>query len=155
GPAAKPFLSYQSPLAARAVTEAQQLVDARKPAEARTRAEAEKPFVDWLAARVDETRGGFTAGHLLPANALGSIEGTELSQDAGGVVQASGPNPNQDDYRFSATVKLPRVTGLKLEVLALPHGDGEESTAKFSRGASGEFILTDVKLQVRRRGSSQ
>src|SRR5262249_37683559 len=64
-------------------------------------------------------------------------------------VQASGPNPNQDDYRFIAAVKLPRVTGLKLEVLP------DASHGKISRGQSGEFILTDVKLQVRRQGSSQ
>ena len=56
-----------------------------------------------------------------------------------------------DSVRLIVATDLPRVTGLRLEVF--PH---ESHTAgKLSRGDSGEFILTDVKLQVRREGSSQ
>ena len=151
GGGAKPYLSYQSPLAARAVAEAQQLVEERKPTEARARAAAEKPFSEWLAVRVAEVRGSFSAWHVLKATALESIEGTQLAQVDDGAILAGGPNPNQDDYRFITTVKLPRITGLKLEVL--PHASHSEG--KYSRGKSGEFILTDIKLQVRRNGSSQ
>ena len=50
-----------------------------------------------------------------------------------------------------STVKLPRVTGLRLEVLP----DASHTNGKYSRGKSGEFLLTDVKVQVRRTGSSQ
>jgi hypothetical protein len=151
GGGAKPYLGYQSPLTQRAVEEAQQLVDARAPLEKQSRKDAEQPFADWLAARVADVRGGFAAWHVLKASTLETSEGTQLSQEEDGAVQAGGPNPNQDDYRFIATVNLPRVTGFRLEVL--PHA--AHTRGAFSRGKSGEFILTDIKVQVRRRGSSQ
>ena len=151
GTAAKPYLSYQSPLAARAVAEAQALVDERKPHEAEARKAAEAPFADWLAAQAKALAKGFSAWHPLRATELESIEGTRLAQDADGVIQASGLNPNHEDYRVIGPVKLPRVTGLKLEVL--PHAS--HTGSGLSRGQSGEFILTDIKVQVRRRGSSQ
>ncbi len=148
GRAAKPYLSYRSPYAGRAVTEAQQLVEARKREEAEARHEAEAPFATWLEARRKEVRGGFQAWRPLRASEIRSVEGTHLAQEADGTVQAGGPNPRQDDYRIVAPVALRRVTGLRLEVLPLPNG-------RYSRGKSGEFILTDIKVQVRRRGSVQ
>jgi hypothetical protein len=151
GNAAKPYLAYQSPHTARAIADAEHVVAERTPGETRARQEAEPPFVAWLAARHAEVRGGFSAWHVLTATALESTEGTQLAQEADGAVQASGPHPNQDDYRFIAAVNLPRVTGLKLEVL--PHAT--HTGGGLSRGKSGEFILTDIKVQVRRRGSSQ
>ncbi len=151
GKAAKPYLAYESPLAARAVTEAQALVDERKPLEAEARKAAEEPSGQWLVAKAKEMKGGFVAWHPLRATELEAIEGTKLTQDATGIVQASGPNPNHEDYRITGPVKLSRVTGLKLEVL--PHES--HTGGGLSRGKSGEFILTDIKVQVRRRGSSQ
>ena len=151
GSAAKPYLSYQSPLAARAVQEAQELVDQRKPREAQARQAAESPFADWLDARVADVKEGFQAWHPLLNAELESMEGTQLSQAPDGTVQASGANPRQDDYRLAAPVNLSRVTGLKLEVL--PHES--HTDGGLSRGPSGEFILTDIKVQVRRRGNSQ
>jgi hypothetical protein len=148
---AKPYLSYLSPRAERAVVEAKELVAQRKPREAQARQAAAKPFDQWLAARTEEVKTGFQAWHVLKHAELESIEGTELTQDSDGIVQASGDNPRQDDYRFAATVSLPRVTGIKLEVL--PHES--HTQGKLSRGASGDFNLTDVKVQVRRLGSSQ
>jgi|JI6StandDraft_1071083.scaffolds.fasta_scaffold00744_15 hypothetical protein len=146
GTGAKPYLSYQSPHAKRAVTEAQQLVDQRKPIEAKARSEADKPFAAWLEARQREVKPGFQAWHVLRGS-LESQEGTQLVQNKDGSVTASGPNPKQDDYRLITPIKLSRLTGLKLEVL--PQNN------VLSRGKSGEFILTDIKVQVRRRGSSQ
>ena len=151
GSAAKPYLSYQSPLAARAVQEAQELVDQRKPREVQARQSAESPFEEWLIKKVAEVKAGFQAWHPLVNAELESIEGTQLSQEPDGTVQASGANPRQDDYRLAVAVNLPRVTGLKLEVL--PHESN--TNGGFSRGQSGEFILTDIKVQVRRRGNSQ
>ena len=151
GTAAKPYLSYQSPHATRAVTEAQALVDARKPVEAEARNAAEAPFAEWLTAQAKAVAKGFSAWHLLRASELESIEGTRLAQEPDGSVQASGVNPNHEDYRVIGPVKLARVTGLKLEVL--PHAS--HTGGGLSRGKSGEFILTDIKVQVRRRGSSQ
>ncbi|NBV22122.1 MAG: DUF1553 domain-containing protein [Proteobacteria bacterium] len=151
GKAAKPYFEYQSPLAARAVTEAQALVDERKPREAEARKAAEEPFAQWLATKAKEVAGGFTAWQPLRASALESIEGTQLAQEPDGVIQSSGPNPNHEDYRVIGPVKLARVTGLKLEVL--PHAS--HTGGGLSRGKSGEFILTDIKVQVRRKSSSQ
>jgi hypothetical protein len=150
GREAKPFLAFESKHAPRAIEEAERLVNERKVPEAAARKAAERPFADWLAARTEEVRGGFAAWHPL-RGALESSEGTDLTQEADATVQAGGPYPNQDDYRLIAPVKLARVTGLRLEVL--PHAS--HTKGAFSRGKSGEFILTDIKVQVHRKGSSQ
>lgn len=146
GTNAKPYLSYQSPHAKRAVEESQKLVEARKPIEAKAKADAEKPFAKWLEQQQKQVKPDHSAWKII----LGSVEsqeGTKLAQTKDGIVTASGPHPKQDDYRLIASPKLPRLTGLKLEVL--PQG------GVLSRGKSGEFILTDIKVQVRRKGSSQ
>mgnify|MGYP006272836701 CR=1 FL=1 len=166
GPGAKPLLSYQSPYAARAVEEAQRIVDERKPIEAAARKVAEEQFPKWLDQQIAIIKSrGFRAWRPLLASSLTSVEGTSLTQDADGIVQTSGPNPRQDDYRLIAPLptsstsgssvsreeERQRVTGLRLEVF--PHESHSEG--KLSRGKSGEFILTDVKLQIRKRGQSQ
>lgn len=151
GNAAKPYLKYKSPHAARAVEEAQAVVAVRKPLLDAARKQAEEEFTSWSEQRLEEVGQGYTAWHPLHGTTLESVEGTELTQEADGTIQASGPNPRQDDYRLTSTPNVPRVTGLKLEVLPHPsHTDG-----KLSRGKSGEFILTNVKLQLRKRGDSQ
>jgi hypothetical protein len=146
GTGARPYLSYQSPRAERAVKEAQALVDQRRPVEAAARKAAEKPFEDWMKARRAEAGPAFKAWHVLRGE-VESQEGTRLVQGKDGSVSAGGPNPRQDDYRLITPVRLPRLTGMKLEVL--PEG------GVLSRGRTGEFILTDIKVQVRRKGSSQ
>ena len=146
GTKAKPYFSYQSPHAKRAVAEAQRLVDQRKPVEAKAKLDAEKPFAKWLADQQSKVKSGFEAWHVVHGS-VESQEGTKLAQDKNGIVIASGPNPKQDDYRLIAPVKLPRIAGLKLEVLP--------QKGVLSRGKSGEFILTDIKVQVRRKGSTQ
>ncbi|WP_232102585.1 PSD1 and planctomycete cytochrome C domain-containing protein [Gimesia aquarii] len=151
GTRAKPYLKYKSPFGKQAIQEAQQVVDERKPLEAAARKQAEREFEPWLVKQTDLVQQGFQSWHLPQTRSLKSIEGTVLTQEADGTVQTSGPNPRQDDYRLIASTNLPRVTGLRLEVFPhTSHTDG-----KLTRGANGEFILTDVKLQVRRQGSSQ
>tara|TARA_R110002111_G_scaffold227346_2_gene288896 strand:- start:19194 stop:22274 length:3081 start_codon:yes stop_codon:yes gene_type:complete len=151
GGAAKPYLKYPSPLVERAIQEAQQVVDERRPFEAKARKQAEQEFEPWLAEQMRFVEQGFTAWHLPQTRSLKSVEGTILTQETDGTVQASGPNPRQEDYRLTAATNLSRVTGIRLEVF--PHAS--HTAGKLSRGASGELILTDVKLQVRRQGSSQ
>ncbi|MEM0968877.1 MAG: DUF1553 domain-containing protein, partial [Verrucomicrobiota bacterium] len=70
-----------------------------------------------------------------------------------GVLATSGPTPRQDDYHVSFRLPhgLSRITGWKLEVL--PHASHTEG--QYSRGDSGAFILTNVKLLVSREGRSQ
>jgi hypothetical protein len=150
GKGAKPYLTYESKYVDRAIQESQQLVDSRQGPEVAARAAAEAPFEEWLAARKQDVQQGYNAWTPL-LGALESSEGTLLTQSDDAIVQADGPNPNQDDYRLIAPVKLSRVTGLRLEVM--PHASHTRSA--FSRGKSGEFILTDVKVQVRKTGSSQ
>ncbi len=150
GKGAKPYLNYQSPHAPAAVAEAGVLVDQRRRAEQAARRAAEAPFAAWLAEQAGRLRPDYRAWQLL-RGAVEAQEGTRLVQEADGSVQAGGPNPKQDDYRLIARVNLPRITGLKLEVLPHP----THTAGRLSRGAAGEFILTDLKLQVRRRGSSQ
>jgi uncharacterized protein DUF1553/uncharacterized protein DUF1549/cytochrome c len=146
GSKATPYLSYESPHAKRAVTEAQQLVDARKPVEAKAKANAAKPFAQWLAERQSAVKQGFQAWHVIQGT-VESQEGSKLAQAKDGIVTVSGPNPKQEDYRLISTIKLPRLTGLKLEVLP--------QNGMLSRGKDGEFILTDIKVQVRSKSSSQ
>ena len=146
GTKATPYFSYQSPHAKRAVAEAQKLVDQRKPVEAKAKLDAEKPFAKWLADQQTKVKSGFKAWHLVHGS-VESQEGTKLAQGKDGIVIASGPNPKQDDYRLIAPVKLPRIAGLRLEVLP--------QNGVLSRGKTGEFILTDIKVQVRRKGSTQ
>ena len=150
GKAAKPYLAFESKHVQRAIEEAERLVNERQPREVQARQAAETPFDEWLKLRSAEVKHGFSAWHPLRGT-VESSEGTVLTQEDDATVQASGPHPNQDDYRLFAPVKLARVTGLRLEVL--PHAS--HSKGAFTRGQSGEFILTDVKLQVRRKGSSQ
>ncbi|MBL8239321.1 MAG: PSD1 domain-containing protein [Bryobacterales bacterium] len=140
GKNAKPYASYSSRYAARAVAEAAKLVAERRPAEQAERARAEAPFAQWLAGQ----KGLAAAWRPLRMTELKSAEGTVLAQEADGTIATSGPNPKQDDYRLAAKVALARVTGLKLEVFP-----------PLTRGATGEFLLTDVKVQVRQAGSTQ
>lgn len=150
GKDAKPYLSYESKYAGRAIEEAQRLVDERKGPEAAARSHSKEPFEQWLVARKQELSSDYCIWEPLQGT-LESTEGTVLTQAADATIQASGPNPNQDDYRLLASVKLARVTGLRLEVL--PHAS--HTNGAFSRGESGEFILTDIKVQVRKLGSTQ
>lgn len=151
GTRAKPYLKYKSPFVKRAIEEAQQVVDDRKPLEAEARKQAEREFHPWLTERIKLVSKGFQPWHLPQTNSLRSVEGTVLTQETDGIIQTSGPNPRQDDYRLIVSTDLSRVTGLRLEVF--PHAS--HTDGKLARGANGEFILTDVKLQVRRQGSSQ
>ncbi len=150
GKDAKPYLSYESKYVDRAIEEAKQLVAKRQGPEAAAKEAARTPFEEWLTAQKQNTSADYNAWTPL-LGIVESSEGTQLVQSSDAIVQAGGPNPNQDDYRLIAPVKLQRVTGLKLEVM--PHES--HTLAAFSRGKSGEFILTDVKLQVRKIGSSQ
>ena len=59
GGGAKPFMNYKSPHAGRAVREAKQIVNARKPVEAAARKLGEEEFVDWLDDQFAKTRDGF------------------------------------------------------------------------------------------------
>ena len=151
GGGAKPFLEYQSSRAKQAVDEARKLVDERKPLEVAARKQAEAPFRQWLSEKANEKHSDYEAWKVIPATKLESTEGTRFTQESDGTIQTSGPNPNQDDYRFYGSVKGSRVTGIKLEIF--PHES--HTDGGLSRGSSGEIVLTNVKMQVHRQGDSQ
>lgn len=151
GRAAKPYLSYESPHAKRAVDESQMLVDERKKIEQQARNDSKNPFDQWLANQNIQVHNAFTPWRILHATSLESVEGTTLKQDANGIVHASGNNPRQDDYKLGANLSLDRITGFKLEIFP----DATHTNSGYSHGESGEFILTDIKVQVRKKNSSQ
>lgn len=148
---AKPYLKYKSPLAERAVDEANRWADHCQQREVAARSRAEQQFSHWLSDQVVRIAAGFTPWQPLSITSLQAVEGTVLSQAADNSIQATGPHPRQDDYQIAGRSELSNITGLRLEVL--PHES--HTDGKWSRGASGTFILTNVKLQVRRLGESQ
>ena len=151
GGGAKPVLEYKSAHAQAAVQEAEQLVAEAKTAEAAARVGARGAFRGALPDLFERSRRDFREWTPLLAVGLESAEGTVLVQQADASVRATGPHPLQDEYRLAGRVALPRVTGLRLEVLP----DAAHTGAGLSRGKSGEFILTDLKVQVRQRGRAE
>lgn len=148
---AKPYMKYTSPYAARAVTEAQQLVAARSKREGEVRQEVEDGFDQWLSQKINAVKTGFKPWHVMQPIRMDSVEGTQFVISDDGMVQTTGPHPRQDDYHVMVSSAIKRITGLRLEVF--PHDS--HTDGKLTRGKNGEFIITDVKLQVLRKGDSQ
>lgn len=151
GRGAKPFLAYPTPYASRAIAEAQRMLDDRKAQETRIRKEAQPAFERWLQQKTQEVKSGYRAWRPFLATSFETLEGTRLTQTPDGIIQTSGPNPRHEDYRVIGPIKLPRVTGFRLEVL--PHASNTDGG--LSRSRTGHFILTDVKVHVRRRDDNQ
>jgi hypothetical protein len=127
----------------------------REVREAAARKAAEARFGDWFGSTAAVPSAGYRSWVTVRANEAKSAEGTVLRIEEDGAIRATGPNPRQDDYRVTVSPdQLPsggRVTGWRLEVLPDPDLAG----GKLSRGRSGEFILTNVKVFLRREGVSQ
>ena len=153
GSAAVPYLEFKSSRASRPVKELEAYVESLKPIEAAARHVAEDRFIKWRELTFDSLPADYTTWRPVPPSAVTSAEGTTFVVETDGTVQTGGPNPRQDDYRITISAdRLPtRITGWRLEVFPHPsHTDG-----KLSRGKKGEFILTNVKLLVKRKGRSQ
>ncbi len=148
-----PYLDYQSSKAERAVKEMQAHLETVKPIEAAAKESAKKRFAGWRDAKLASLPKDYRAWQTATPAGVTSAEGTTFSVETDGTVQATGPNPRQDDYRITVPAKsLPsRITGWKLEVM--PHASHTEG--KLSRGKKGEFILTNVKLFAKRPGVMQ
>jgi len=148
---AKPYLSYQPPRLSAPRAEAEALVARQTAREVAALAAAEAPFRTWLEDQLVRLKPGHRSWTPITDGELESTEGTRLAWEADGVIQASGPNPRQEDYRVIAHPPADRITGLRLEVF--PHESHTQGS--YSRGSGGHFILTDIKVQVRRRGDTQ
>src|SRR5690606_9863828 len=96
GRAARPYLSYESPYADRALREAERTVEQWRGREATAREDARRGFDAWLAEQAERVAGGFRPWQVLQPTRLESAEGTELSRGDDGVIRAGGPNPRQD-----------------------------------------------------------
>ena len=153
GSGAKPYLDYQSPHGAREVAEMKALLETCQEKEAHRRSVAEERFESWLTETRDQLEPDYKAWTSVSPSKLESAEGTVLVEAEDTSVVAQGPNPFQDDYRFSFRLpsELERLTGWRLEVLPIE----ESEDVRLSRGGGGDFILTNVKLLVRRLGESQ
>jgi len=148
---AKPYLAYQTQRLDAPRAEAEALLARQTAREAAALAAAEAPFRTWLEEQTLRLTPGHRSWTPLTNGELEATEGTQLAWEAEGIIQASGPNPRQDDYRVITHPPAERITGLRLEVL--PHAS--HTNGSYSRGAAGHFILTDIKVQVRRRGETQ
>jgi len=152
GGGAKPYLTYKSPYAKRAVEESNILLKESNDSLAALRQSRLAPFEGWFAEQIDVVSDGFVAWHPVTPKALAAKEGTVLLHEKDGIIQAGAKMPVQDDYTITVnTPPIRRVAGVQLEVFPHPsHVKG-----KFSQAADGEFILTNVKVRVRREGSTQ
>ncbi|MBL8819730.1 MAG: PSD1 domain-containing protein [Planctomyces sp.] len=154
GREAGPYLSVESSTVARALEESDRWLQRRSSEEVAAKASAEPRFQQWLKELwqlAAEEPQRLVAWTNLPVAALESTEGTTLTADSEQIIQASGKNPVQDDYRVVIRPGNSRITGIRLEVF--PHTS--HTQGRFSRGRAGHFVLTDVKVQVREQGSSQ
>lgn len=153
GKGAKPYLKYRSKAAARSLKEATDWVNHCRPIESAERAKAGKRFETWLTKTRESLPQNYRAWRVAKPSAIRSVEGSTFAIEPDGTVQAKGPDPRQDDYHvdYLAPKDLSRVTGWKLEVF--PHES--HTDGRLSRGTGGRFTLTNVKVLVRRKGSSQ
>lgn len=151
GKKAEPYMEFASPHVERSIAEAKALVDARKPVEAEQRRQAQPVFSKWLAEKRAGLDAAFDEWRYVRASSLQTAEGTKLAQRGDAVIETSGPDPRQDDYRIGAKPEMARITGLRLEVFP----DASYAQGKYTRGGNGDFLLTDVKVQVRQDGNNQ
>lgn len=153
GRGAKPYLKYRSPYAQRAVKEMEAFIAEVRPQEAAGKTAAGERFGKWLGDTIRNLPHDYRAWRPLTPVAVTSAEGTDFRVDPDGIVQAIGDHPRQDDYRvtFAAPAAVKRVTGWKLDVLT----HSSHTDCKLSRGKKGEFVLTNVKLLVRKKGAPQ
>ena len=68
--------------------------------------------------------------------------GTTFTTTADGISVAGGPNPAQETYSFTIKPGMPKVTALRLEVLA----DDSQPMKGPGRSANGNFVMTGFKV---------
>lgn len=151
GTGAKPFQEYKSAHGPGALANAESLVEFWKQEEGSVRSAAMDSFEQELPSLFQRSSKSFKEWKPVIPTRLESAEGTVLTHEENGSVSASGPDPNQDDYRFFTRIPVAKLTGIKLEVLP----KSEHTGGGLSRGKSGEFILTDLKVQVRQAGKAE
>jgi hypothetical protein len=157
GSKAGPYMKYRSPYGQRTVDLAKSQLKQSEMLVASVVAEAEGEFEIWLKRQIERTQRGFKPWVPIRPARLSTTEGYQLHSkggeiDGGEIIVAKPAELPQDDYLITAMpTGLDRITGLKLEVFPHPsHTDG-----KYSFSKTGEFLLTNIKLRLRWRGSLQ
>jgi len=156
--AAKPYFKYKSPYAQQAVDEASALVKRADAELADVRSRSEEEFKVWLNRQLVRVGRGFRAWNPVIPKRLSTTEGYQLEMEKYAIITSSPAGFPQDDFIITTSLMEPRqvsdiarISGLRLEVF--PHES--HTDGKYSFSETGEFILTNVKLLVRKRGSSQ
>ena len=151
GGGAKPFLKYRSPLAKQVVDEAALvLVEMKKRLDA-VKTQAEPEFAIKLDDMIAAARDSFQPWTIVLPAALRSTEGTVLSADGNGMVTSNDSGKVQDDFIVEVpSDAIDRISGIRLEVFA----DPKQQDGKYSYASTGEFILTNAKLQLRSRDNA-
>jgi hypothetical protein len=150
--AAKPYLKYKSPYAQRAVDQATELVKQTESQLAEMQKQAEAELLPWLLKQVERTERGFRPWTSLLPKRMATTEGYKLRLESDGIIASLPAEFPQDDFIITVTkTELDRISGLRLEVFP----DAVHTDGKYSFSETGEFILTNVKLLVRKQGSSQ
>ena len=158
GGGAKPFHNYTSKRLEKSVEEG--LTDSRDWLERMQKRSSDveqkalKEFPEWLTSRQKRfTAGANSAARYSswqrPAfDSTRTTHGAELQQNEAGEIVVTGPNARHEDYLLSTRPTLRRVTGMKLSVLP------DAATGKLSLDASGHFIVTNMKINIAKHGSS-
>ena len=120
GTKAKPYLPYEAPHAAQAVTEAEEWHMRSQELSKTAKSEASEAFTPWLEKTRVDLPADYAAWNPLRPETMQSAEGTEFHAETDGTIQTSGPFPRQDDYRISydSFGSLSRISGWKLEVFS-------------------------------------
>ncbi|MEZ6089911.1 MAG: PSD1 and planctomycete cytochrome C domain-containing protein [Pirellulaceae bacterium] len=149
---AGPFLTVRSEKAKSAVDEAADLVGQAKRDVAAVETAAKSEFAVFLDERIADASQGFVSWHPVTPAEMKSVEGTSLTLEADQMIRSGNDPKVQDEFRITVgDTGLHRITGLRLEVFA----DDAHSEGKYSYAESGEFILTNVKLQVRSESTTE
>ena len=108
-------------------------------------------FPKWIATQ----RQRFVAAYAFSSwqrprvRSIAATHGAELSQGDTGELVAIGKNARHEDYHISVVPKLVRIAGMRLTILPTA------GTGRLAESNDGHFILTNMKINIARRGSSQ
>lgn len=147
GKNAKPYLSFESPFVANRISAMQEVVSSFENLERAELISAKEKFGVWFGVQRDREAPSYNPWLNPRVHRVTSSEGTEFAVREDGIIQTTGPMPNQDDYRieFDLPEGLGRITGWRIEVLP----DSKHINGMFTRSGNGDFILTNVKTLIR------
>ena len=151
GKRAKPYLKVESPYVTELVKKAESLADQRQAIVREQTKTAEPLFEEWLADLVSGQRTGNDSWRPLVATDLSTQSGTKLRQLNDLSILTSGKNPAREYYRIVAQATKQPLTAIRLEVL----NDPSNTKGRLSRNETGEFVLTQFKVQLRTPGNTQ